>query len=209
LSLAAAAFPALLGPFRQLPLWRFLPLRRLLDRAQPRTPGFAFPRLGCPLSVSHALRAFLQPLSAGLVSCRSHPWGFSPRGPFPSAELPGLSALPCPPVVGLSARFSRHLHSLCELRDFARFLSEDFTARVPLPICPTPGLFSLRPTVSLFPLLHFCRVRGPFGLSSSGVSPLCPRSSQIPFLSQAFPEISSKEDLSASLSEFLRAESVK
>jgi hypothetical protein len=168
LSLAAAAFPALLGPFRQLPLWRFLPLRRLLDRAQPRTPGFAFPRLGCPLSVSHALRAFLQPLSAGLVSCRSHPWGFSPRGPFPSAELRDFSALPFPPVVGASARSSRHLHSLCELRDFARFLSEDFTARVPLPICPTPGLFSLRPTVSLFPLLHSAGFVAPLGFPPQG-----------------------------------------
>jgi hypothetical protein len=68
---------------------RFLPLRRLPDRAQPLTPRLASPGLRCPLSVSHALRAFLQPLSAGLVSCRSHPWGFAPRGPFPSAERSG------------------------------------------------------------------------------------------------------------------------
>jgi len=33
-------------------------------------------RLRCLLSVSHALKAFIRPMSAGLVSCRSRPWGF-------------------------------------------------------------------------------------------------------------------------------------
>jgi len=40
----------------------------------------------CPLSVSHALRAFLRPGPAGLVSCRSRPWGFTLQGRSPPAE---------------------------------------------------------------------------------------------------------------------------
>lgn len=38
----------------------------------------------CPLSVSHALRAFLRLEPAGLVSCRSRPWGFTLQGSFHS-----------------------------------------------------------------------------------------------------------------------------
>jgi hypothetical protein len=33
------------------------------------------PSSTCPLGVSHALRAFFHPEPAGLVSCRSRPWG--------------------------------------------------------------------------------------------------------------------------------------
>jgi len=40
----------------------------------------------CPLSVSHALRALLRPAPAGLVSCRSRPWGSTLQGRSPPAE---------------------------------------------------------------------------------------------------------------------------
>jgi len=40
----------------------------------------------CPLSVSHALRAFLRPGPAGLFSCRSRPWGSTLQGRSPRAE---------------------------------------------------------------------------------------------------------------------------
>jgi hypothetical protein len=40
----------------------------------------------CPLSVSHALRALLRPGPAGLVSCRSRPWGYALQGRSPPAE---------------------------------------------------------------------------------------------------------------------------
>jgi len=40
----------------------------------------------CPLSVSHALRAFLRPGPAGLVSCRSRPWGSTLQGRSSPAE---------------------------------------------------------------------------------------------------------------------------
>jgi hypothetical protein len=73
-------------PVRKLPSLRFLPLRRFPDNGQLPNPR-RLPTLGlrCLLSVSHALKAFFQPLSAGLVSCRSRPWGF----PFRVFLTPG------------------------------------------------------------------------------------------------------------------------
>jgi len=66
-------------------------------------PGGYQPPGTCPLSVSHALRAFLRPGPAGLVSCRSRPWGSALQGRSPLAEprvlsdaraLLGLAGLP-------------------------------------------------------------------------------------------------------------------
>jgi hypothetical protein len=58
----------------------------------PRITG---PGLSCLHSVSHALEALLHPPSAGLVSCRSRPWGF-PSGPISTrrAVLPFGSHYP-------------------------------------------------------------------------------------------------------------------
>jgi len=55
----------------------------------------------CPPSVSHALRALLHPGPAGLVSCRSRPWGFTLQGRTPLAEPNILSDVACPPGVGV------------------------------------------------------------------------------------------------------------
>jgi hypothetical protein len=49
-------------------------------------PGDTTPGFRCLLSVSHALEAFIRPAPAGLVSCRSRPWGFTLQGRFPLAE---------------------------------------------------------------------------------------------------------------------------
>jgi hypothetical protein len=45
----------------------------------------------CPLNVSHVLRALLHPVPAGLVSCRSRPWGSTLQGRSPPAEPSILS----------------------------------------------------------------------------------------------------------------------
>jgi len=47
-------------------------------------PRSTSPGLSCLLSVSHALEALLRPPSAGLVSCRSRPWGSPFRADFRS-----------------------------------------------------------------------------------------------------------------------------
>ena len=44
------------------------------------------PPVCCPRSVSHALRALIRPGPAGLISCRSRPWGFYPPGFLSPAE---------------------------------------------------------------------------------------------------------------------------
>jgi hypothetical protein len=49
-------------------------------------PGGNHPPSTCPLSVSHALRALLHQTPAGLVSCRSRPWGCTLQGRNPPAE---------------------------------------------------------------------------------------------------------------------------
>jgi len=54
-------------------------------------PGLPTSGLRCLLSVSHALKAFIRPRAAGLVSCRSRPWGSALQGRFPLAELCLLS----------------------------------------------------------------------------------------------------------------------
>jgi hypothetical protein len=125
-ALAAAASPALAGLVSDCLPCGFSPLRRLPDLRQPRTPGFTRPGLSCPRSVSHALRALLRLRSAGLVSCRSRPWGFlrlrsSPaaepwdtsRSPLPSCGFPLVSSLspsPLPARLGIRAPSDPGLH---------------------------------------------------------------------------------------------------
>jgi hypothetical protein len=55
----------------------------------PRLPAFGF---RCLLSVSHALKAFLRPPAAGLIPCRSRPWGSTLQGSVPPAEPCALSS---------------------------------------------------------------------------------------------------------------------
>lgn len=57
-------------------------------------PGVTNPRFRCLHSVSHAPKAFIRPLSPGLISCRSRPWGFSLQGRFPHADRFVLSNVP-------------------------------------------------------------------------------------------------------------------
>lgn len=74
------------------------------SRYRAATPPEGYQPPGtCPLSVSRALRAFLRPGPAGLVSCRSRPWGSTLQGRSPLAEpctlsdavaLMGLASLP-------------------------------------------------------------------------------------------------------------------
>jgi hypothetical protein len=71
--------------FRRPPPLRFRPLRRLPGDWQLPLPGEPSPST-CPLSVSHALRALLRQTPAGLVSCRSRPWGCTLQGRNPPAE---------------------------------------------------------------------------------------------------------------------------
>jgi hypothetical protein len=54
-------------------------------------PGGNQPPVCCPRSVSHALRALIRPEPAGLISCRSRPWGLHPPGFIPPAEPHVLS----------------------------------------------------------------------------------------------------------------------
>jgi hypothetical protein len=75
----------------QQPPLRFIPLRRLPGIRQPLIPKATSPRVPCPLSVSHALRALLRLVPAGLISCRYHPWGSYPSRFIPLAEPHALS----------------------------------------------------------------------------------------------------------------------
>jgi hypothetical protein len=89
---------------------RSLPLRRIPGTRQPLIPRITNPRVPCPLSVSHALRALLHPVPAGLVSCRSRPWGSTLQGsshprsrtpsrtPLPSCGYPAPGRYAIPPV---------------------------------------------------------------------------------------------------------------
>ena len=53
------------------------------------------PSSTCPLSVSHALRALLHPVPAGLVSCRYRPWGSTLQGSsHPRSRTPSRTPLP-------------------------------------------------------------------------------------------------------------------
>jgi hypothetical protein len=93
------------------------------SRCQAAThPGGYQPPSTCPLSVSHALEALLRPTPAGLVSCRSRPWGFTLQGRSHSQ-----SRVP-----------SRTPHALLRLADLeaaapVRLQGADTPERVPAP----------------------------------------------------------------------------
>jgi hypothetical protein len=78
-------------------------------------PGGYQPPGTCPLGVSHALRAFLRPGPASLVSCWSRPWG-SPFRVDLHPQSRSSSRMPCPHEVGrpceLPSRPSRTLQLL-------------------------------------------------------------------------------------------------
>jgi hypothetical protein len=111
-------------------------------------PGEYQPPSTCPLSVSHALEALLHLTPAGLVSCRSRPWGSTLQGRSrPQSRVP-----------------SRAPHALLRLADLmaaapVRLQDVGTPERVPTParanvieaahqaISPTPGLQSLRASV--------------------------------------------------------------
>jgi hypothetical protein len=175
-------------PVRQLPPLRFRPLRRFPDNGQLHNSR-RLPTLGlrCLLSVSHALKAFFRPLSAGLVSCRSRPWGFPFRvfltpGAIHSLELlsplvvsspPGLCfRRPDPRPLGYG-RFPQDNPS----RSNASFGSPHFRVFVPVSARPS-GANNARKNATL---LGFHLPKG-FPLSPAGL----PRS---PFLSRASPPI--------------------
>jgi hypothetical protein len=80
------------SPYR-LPSLRFIPLRRFPEYGQPLySRGYHTTGLRCLLSVSHALEAFIRPHPAGLISCRSRPWGSTLQGRYPLAEPFTLSS---------------------------------------------------------------------------------------------------------------------
>jgi len=106
-----SAAVAVLAPSRSsgncLPCGSF-PLRRFPGGGQLLTPQ-RLPASGlrCLLSVSHALKAFFRPPPAGLVSCRSRPWGL----PFRVLRHPRsdrLSRASCPLVVSLPSSRCAH-----------------------------------------------------------------------------------------------------
>jgi len=116
-------------------------------RAATHPEGYRPPGT-CPLSVSHALRALLRPGPAGLVSCRSRPWGSTLQGRSPPAEpfvlsddlaLVRLAGLPGS-VSTASATSGPGELKCC----FGRLFEETALQKT----CPSSGRCSLRVTVS-------------------------------------------------------------
>jgi len=100
------------------------------------TPGFRY-----LLSVSHALEVFIRPSPAGLVSCRSRPWGF-PSGPISTRRAVRPLERPCLLAVGPETSASR----LCSLRASltpaciaARWVSDPHGLSLPRGISPLAG----------------------------------------------------------------------
>jgi len=82
-------------PRMRLPPLRFSsPSASSRSRVATCTGRYQLPAT-CPLSVSHALRALLHPGPAGLVSCRSRPWGFCPSG-YHRSQSRAPSRMPLP-----------------------------------------------------------------------------------------------------------------
>jgi len=94
-SVARAPLPAGPRSHGQLPPMRFRS-PSASSRCQAATGlGATNPRVRCPHSVSHALRALLHLAPAGLVSCRSRPWGSTLQGRFHSQNrTPSRKSLP-------------------------------------------------------------------------------------------------------------------
>jgi len=138
------------------------------------TPGGDQPPSTCPLSVSHALRALLHPTPAGLVSCRSRPWGFCPTGSISArrAVLPlgsrcprGVDRLPDPSAPAHGARTPGR-------RPSSPWTLRGATHRA---YGSSPGPCSPRASVSPARRFRSCRRPRPsWAFSSSGDSPSIP-----------------------------------
>jgi hypothetical protein len=111
-------------------------------------PGSYQPPGTCPLGVSHALRAFLRPEPASLVSCWSRPWG-SPFRVDLHSQSRSSSRMSCPREVGKSLRAS-----VSALSDFPGTwgipgsAGKAFLGDGPPSNCPSSGLCSLRASAS-------------------------------------------------------------
>jgi hypothetical protein len=150
-----------------------LPLRRLPDNGQPHHPRW-IPAIGsrCLPSVSHALKAFIRPLSAGPVSCRSRPWGF----PFRVDNAPGaIHSFEClsPPVVGLPPGHCFRCFDLRPLGSWSVASRTPFYKAALRSAHPTSGFCSPRASV-LSVLIMPERTRPSWAFSSLGASPLPP-----------------------------------
>lgn len=110
-------------------------------------PGGYQPPGTCPLGVSHALRAFLRPGPASLVSCWSRPWG-SPFRVDLHLQSRSSSRMPCPHEVGrphgLPSRSSRPF----QLLGMPGSTSTTFRGDGPPSELPLLRAFSLRVSVS-------------------------------------------------------------
>lgn len=158
----------------QLPPLRFFS-PSTSSRCQAATnPGGDQPPSTCPLSVSHALRAFLRPTPAGLVSCRSRPWGSRPPGsistrravlPLGSRCPPGVDRLPDTSAPARGARTPGR-------RPSSPWTLHGATHRAN---SSSPGPCSLRASVSPARRFKPCRRPRPsWAFSSSGDSPSMP-----------------------------------
>jgi len=103
-------------------------------------PSSTFPR-----SVSHALRAFFRPVPAGLVSCRSRPWGSTLQGRSSLAEQFVLSDAFA--LLGL-AGFLAAASAASSTSGSEEPGVSGATWSALLKTCPSSGLCSLRVTVS-------------------------------------------------------------
>jgi len=137
-SVAVAAGTFIRPYTQQLPPVRSLPLRRLSNSGQPLTPGLTNPGLRCLLSVSHALKASIRPLSPGLISCRSRPWGSPFRADFHSPSGT-LFRAPYPHAVNASSGLRLGLSPL-----LTRYLGRVWPSVVSAP--DEAALHSMRPT---------------------------------------------------------------
>jgi hypothetical protein len=108
-------------------------------------PGGNQPPSTCPHSVSHALRALLRHTPAGLVSCRSRPWGCTLQGRNPPAEPHLLSEAVA--LVRLANR-SATVPSTVALRASGRSSNQPWRQMTALrPTSPTTGRCSPRASV--------------------------------------------------------------
>jgi hypothetical protein len=129
ISLGQASSPAVCPPSASS--WR-----RAATHPGDTTPGFWY-----LLSVSHALEVFIRPSSAGLVSCRSRPWGF-PSGPISTRRAVRSLERPCLLAVGPETSASRPCSlraSLTPARIAARWVSDPHGLSLARGLSPLAG----------------------------------------------------------------------
>jgi hypothetical protein len=150
---------------------RFFPLRRFPDNGQPLNPeGYHSSGYGAFSAFLTLPRPYFRPLSAGLVSCRSRPWGF----PFRAVLAPGaihplglLSPLVVSSPCGLCFGCSRPPTPRISIGFFESTLGEAALRSAH----PTSGFSS--PATPVLPLLIMRRrTRPSWAFSSLGVSRL-------------------------------------